>query len=97
MSALFQSEFAFQVKGDSMSPLIRPGDEVRVNGDLIPRHGNIVLVHLDGRVMIRQLFRSGSLTSLLPGNSDYEAIAIDAGSPCEIQGVVTHVTHALDL
>jgi len=81
--------------GDAMSPIIRSGDRVIIESVGTVRHGDIVAVSMDGWILLRRYFSSGSLVSLLPENSDYEAIAWEQDAAFRLLGRVTHVIHAL--
>lgn len=53
---------AFEVTGNCMEPAVTPGDIVIVDLDGSPRDGNMVVVHIGGRVLIRTFdARAGAL------------------------------------
>lgn len=55
---------AFEVTGNCMEPAVTPGDIVIVDLDGSPRDGNMVVVHIAGRVMVRTFdARSGALVA----------------------------------
>lgn len=92
------STFFVRVTGDSMIEAgIYSGDILIVDRSLEPKHGNIIIAVLDSELTVKRLSIDvkDSKISLLPENSNYEAILITNEMQFEVWGVVTNVIHGL--
>ena len=87
------STYFFEASGDSMSPLIFPGDVLIVDKSIMPTHGKIVIAAIDGELTVKRLYQMEGVTKLQPDNPDYKDIDINAFTESVIWGVVTNVIH----
>jgi DNA polymerase V len=55
----------------------------------------VVVAALDGELTVKRLSKRAETVRLLPANTHYEPIEIQAHQSFEIWGVVTNVIHAL--
>lgn len=87
--------FFVRAAGDSMLEAgIFPGDIVIVDRALEAKHGDIILVTLNGELTLRKLETRPSLR-LVAMNNNYQAITFAEGDGLEIFGVAVHVIHSL--
>lgn len=83
-----------RVSGDSMlKACIHPNDVLVVDQSLEARHGNIVVVALDGELLVKRLQRRGKQVFLIAENDAYAAIAVQPETDLFIWGVVIAVIH----
>ena len=88
--------FFVRVSGDSMLEAgIHTGDLLVVDRSLEAIDGNVVVAALDGELTVKRLYRRDQTLRLLPANTHYQPIEIQAHQSFEIWGVVTNVIHAL--
>lgn len=81
------STFLVRVKGDSMKDAgILQGDIVAIDRSREAKNGDIVIASLEGDVTIKYLDLTGASPRLLPANTEYSPIALEADS--QILGVV---------
>jgi DNA polymerase V len=74
---------------------IHSGDLLIVDRSLEAADGNVVVAALDGELTVKRLSKREETVRLLPANTNYQPIEIQAHQSCEIWGVVTNVIHAL--
>jgi DNA polymerase V len=55
----------------------------------------VVVAALDGELTVKRLYKRDKALRLLPANTNYQPIEIQAQQSFEIWGVVTNVIHAL--
>lgn len=86
-------EMVVCVTGDSMIDAgIAPGDKVRVQGDVMPQDGDILLVRLDGEYTIKCYFvDEQNCHWLVPQNEKYQPILLDEQIEVMIVGRITEV------
>ena len=88
--------FFVRVTGDSMTGAgIHSGDLLIVDRSLEAIDGNVVVAALDGELTVKRLSKRETSLRLLPANTEYQPIEIQAQQSFEIWGVVTNVIHAL--
>ena len=84
-----------RAQGDSMVEAgIYPGDVLVVDRSLTAKHGDIVIVALNGELTVKRLETKPTLR-LIPMNRKYSPIEIPEGTDIEIFGVATTAVHAL--
>lgn len=81
--------FALEVKGDSMSPDIGPGETCIIKKEITAENGNIVVALVNHEeVVIRKFFHSNSNIILSATNQAYPPILIKENEQFRIVGVV---------
>jgi repressor LexA len=85
-----QADYLLRVHGMSMKDIgIFDGDLLAVHRTPQADNGQVVVARLDGEVTVKRFQRDGDLVTLLPENSDFEPITIDAGMwDFSIEGIV---------
>ena len=95
LSALYSADslLAMYVEGDSMEPQIHDGDLVVFNHDAAWVPGNIMVVCLDGRRMVKGMLSQGEGRPplLRSANRDYEDISVSADSFFMVYGRVLRI------
>ena len=88
--------FFLRVSGDSMTGAgIYPGDILIVDRSLPPTDGRIVIAVVDGGdLTVKRLSRRHGRIRLLPENSHYPPIEINAEQDLRVWGVVVHAIHS---
>lgn len=86
--------YAIRMEGDSMEPKIPTGSIVVVNPNVEVRSGDVAVVCIDDRMMVKQVFFRGSGIELNPLNPAYKAALFTQeeldGLAFAIQGKVTY-------
>ena len=84
-----------RAQGDSMIGAgIYPGDVLVVDRSLTAKHGDIVIVALNGELTVKKLETKPTLR-LVPMNSQYSPVEIPEETEIEIFGVATTAVHSL--
>ncbi len=84
-----------RAQGDSMRDVgIFPGDVLVVDRSLQVRHGDVVIVALNGELAVKTLELRPQVR-LVAQNSAYAPIVVPEEAQLEIFGVVTNVIHTL--
>lgn len=84
--------FFMQVTGDSMTGVgIYPGSMLVVDKSKTPKSNSIVVALVDGELMVKRLYKRGSVIKLLSENAAYPPILFSEGQELIIWGVVTYV------
>lgn len=95
LAALYSADglLAMYVEGDSMEPQIHDGDMVVFNHDAAWVPGNIMVVCLDGRLMVKGMLSQGEGRPplLRSANRDYEDISVSADSFFMVYGRVLRI------
>lgn len=87
--------FFVRAAGDSMREAgIFPGDIVIVDRALEAKHGDIIVVAVNGELTIKKLQTRPSLR-LVAMNNNYPPISIPEETDLEVFGVAIHVIHSL--
>ena len=90
--------FALTIKGDSMEPDFRPGDQIIVDPDVVPRPGEIVVAKIgsEEEATLKQYRARGTdengveIFELVPINNNHATILVNAANPGQIIGTVMH-------
>ena len=82
--------FLVRAVGESMMNCIRHHDLLVADRTLTPEFGNIVIVTIDGKLMVKYLKKSHDSILLMAANPKYEAIALCSQHDICIWGVVSH-------
>lgn len=86
------STFFMQVTGDSMTGVgIYPGSMLVVDKSKTPKSNSIVVALVDGELMVKRLYKRGSIIKLLSENDAYPPIVFSEGQELIVWGVVTYV------
>jgi repressor LexA len=88
--ALFRprATYLLKVRGMSMKDIgILDGDLLAVHRTREARSGQIVVARLNGEVTVKRLKRSGRSIELVPENSDFKPIEVDASDELAIEGI----------
>lgn len=95
LSALYSEDslLAMYVEGDSMEPQIHDGDIVVFNHDSAWVPGNVMVVCLDGRLMVKGILRQGEGKPplLRSANKDYADIQVNEDSFFLVYGRVLRI------
>jgi DNA polymerase V len=84
--------FFMQVTGDSMTGVgIYPGSLLVVDKSKTPKSNSIVVALVDGELMVKRLYKRGSVIKLLSENAAYPPIVFSEGQELIVWGVVTYV------
>lgn len=84
--------FLFTVKGDSMSGIgIYDGSKLIVDRSITAKSSHIVVAVVDEELMVKRLYKRGSVVKLLSENPKYVPILFSEGQELIIWGVVTYV------
>jgi len=87
--------FLIRVVGDSMIGAgIHTGDTLVVDRSERPRHGQIVVVVINGELTVKRIHLQGKKPQLLPENPAYKPVKIDEFADLKVWGVVKHVIHS---
>lgn len=87
--------FFLRVKGDSMKGAnIHDGSLLIVDKAAEPKHGDIVVVAMDGEFIVKRLYRRDGVVKLQAANEAYPEILIKPESDLVVWGVVQHVVHS---
>ena len=93
-----EATFYVRVSGESMTDAgILDGDLAVVDKELQAQDGDFVIAFVDGEFTIKEFRKdpSGDFGWLVPWNSQYPKIRVDASNELIIWGVVTYVIHGL--
>ena len=71
--------FFLQVKGESMSPYILPGDYVLVRCQASADNGDVVVALIDDEATVKRFFLKGDEVLLKPDNEAWEAVTVREG------------------
>ncbi|MBC7944297.1 MAG: translesion error-prone DNA polymerase V autoproteolytic subunit [Burkholderiales bacterium] len=89
-----EATFIIRVQGWSMLKAgIHDGDELIVDRSIEPRHLNVVVAIVNGRLTVKRLFKRDAVVRLTSDNEDHPDIEFKDGDELEIWGVVTTVLH----
>jgi SOS-response transcriptional repressor LexA len=84
--------FLIKVKGDSMINCgIDNTDTLLVDCSIEPKHGDIVVASINGKILVKKLNFSYRETMLLSENENYMPIKVRSGDKFEIWGVAIMV------
>lgn len=72
-----QADFALQIKGDSMSPLIEDGETILVKRQSTARDGQIVVASINNATTLKKFYQFPDHVELRAINKNYEPIIID--------------------
>jgi DNA polymerase V len=73
-----EATFFFRAKGDSMRPLILPGDILIVDRSLTARSGQVVVATLNGERLCKRLRTTGGRACLCSENEKYKLRWVDS-------------------
>lgn len=89
-----EATFIIRVQGWSMLEAgIHDGDELIVDRSREPRHGNVVVAVVNGKLTVKRLFKRGAVVKLTSDNQEHPSIEFKDGDELQIWGVVTRVLH----
>lgn len=72
-----QADFALQIKGDSMSPLIKDGDTILVKKQSTARDGQIVVASINNATTLKKFYQFPDRVELHAINAKYTPIIIN--------------------
>ncbi|MDD2231934.1 MAG: S24 family peptidase [Sphaerochaetaceae bacterium] len=87
------STYCLRASGDSMEPLIMPGDVLVTDRSLRPRDGDIIVAEVDGLFTAKRVCIHGECPSLVAENPSYSRIPV-TGELVSF-GVVTAIVRQL--
>ncbi|GAB4405843.1 MAG: translesion error-prone DNA polymerase V autoproteolytic subunit [Microscillaceae bacterium] len=89
-----EATYVVRVEGDSMvNAHILDGDTLVVDKSLLPAHGDIVLVAIDGYFTVKRYWKQKEQLILKAENPRYRDIVLTEFMDVRIFGVVTNVIH----
>ncbi|NJL12490.1 MAG: translesion error-prone DNA polymerase V autoproteolytic subunit [Microscillaceae bacterium] len=89
-----EATYVVRVEGDSMvNAHILDGDTLVVDKSLLPAHGDIVLVAIDGYFTVKRYCKQKDQLILKAENPRYRDIVLTEFMDVRIFGVVTNVIH----
>lgn len=90
-----KSTYFFEARGESMMPLIFPGDVLVVDRSLKPVKNRLAIVVLDGEMMCKRLGQDKNGWLLLSENPQHPPVRIDSEQGLLVWGIVRAVVHPL--
>lgn len=87
--------FCARVEGDSMEATLRSGDLLVVDRSLEPRHGDVVVICVEGELIVNRLHLEGGRYFLSADNPAYPRLGLDGECDSVIWGVVTYSVRRL--
>lgn len=85
------STYFFKAVGQSMSPLILPGDTLIIDRSLKAESNKIIVACLDGEFICKRILKFYNKVSLVSENPDYKSIFITSEHDFTVFGIVTSV------
>ena len=88
-----EADYALRISGHSMEPTLADGDIVLIKTIKEPIDGQIIVVNVDGRSMVkRYLFKDGR-AMLIPDNKsgEFQSILLDDENSVQVQGLVISI------
>jgi DNA polymerase V len=89
------STYFFEAEGESMAPLILPGDVLVVDRVLKPTYGRIVIVVYDEELVCKRLVREHNRVVLRSENPRYPDLLVSSERALHFWGVVRAIIHPL--
>lgn len=89
------STFFFEASGDSMMPLILPGDVLVVDRSLKAQFGRVVVVVYEQELVCKRLVREMGRVVLRSDNPRYPDLYVSSDRELMVWGVVRAVIHPL--
>ncbi len=90
------STFYARVKGSSMQDAgIDDGDLLVIDKSLEPVNGKIAVCFVDGEFTVKRIKLDTDCCWLVPANSDFNPIRVDAENEFIIWGIVVHIIKSL--
>lgn len=90
-----KSTYFFEARGESMSPLILPGDVLVVDRSLRALKNRLAIVVVDGEMICKRLGQDEKGWILLSENPRYPSQRIDSEQGLLVWGIVRAVVHPL--
>lgn len=91
-----ETTFYAQVSGESMLDAgLQDGDIIVIDKSLEPHNGDYIVAAIDGEFTLKEFrYQQGDdYAYLVPHNSEFEPIKVDASNNFSVWGVVTHCIH----
>lgn len=89
--------YLITASGDSMSPIIQPGDRVFVEQSTFqPKNGDIVAVFLNGEYLIKIFYYKNFTLYLKSFNENYETITIREDDSFQLLGLVVSIFRKIE-
>lgn len=90
-----KSTYFFEARGESMSPLIFPGDVLVVDRSLKPAKNRLAIVIHEGEMICKRLGQDKNGWLLLSENPKFPARRVDPEEGLIVWGIVRAVVHPL--
>lgn len=90
-----KSTFFFEARGESMAPLILPGDVLVVDRSVKPANTHIVIVAYEGELICKRLIFRNAQAQLVSENQKFRPILLSEVEELVVWGVVRAVVHPL--
>lgn len=81
-------DFALTVNGDSMEPMFQNGEIIFIKRTNDARHGQVVVVSLNGEAYVKKLYKTDKEVRLISLNSKYEDIYLRENDDINLIGTV---------
>ena len=87
---MLEADYALRISGHSMEPTLADGDIVLVKSIEEPKDGQIVVVNVDGKSMLKRYKIKDGRAMLTPDNEneEFQSILLDDEKSVQVQGVV---------
>ena len=87
---MLEADYALRISGHSMEPTLADGDIVLVKSIEEPKDGQIVVVNVDGKSMVKRYQIKDGRAMLTPDNEneEFQSILLDDEKSVQVQGVV---------
>lgn len=93
-----EADYALRISGHSMEPTLADGNIVLVKAIEEPVDGQIVVVNVDGKSMVKRYQTKDGTAMLMPDNQngEYQSILIDDEKSVRVQGLVINTCDKSD-
>lgn len=86
-----ESTYFLRARGESMSPMINPGDIIIVDRSVKPVHGLIIILTFNGERLCKRYFSKNGQLQLLSDNPKHRPIIVNEDCEVTIFGVVVAI------
>ncbi len=92
-TTVLEADYALRISGHSMEPTLADGDIVLIKSIKEPLDGQIIVVNVDGRSMVKRFQFKDGRAMLIPDNKsgDFESILLDDENSIQVQGLVISI------
>ncbi len=89
-TTVMEADYALRISGHSMEPTLSDGEIVLVKASQEPINGQVVVVNIDGKSMVKRYCINNNQAILMPDNDsgEYQSILLDDEKEVRFQGIV---------